>query len=166
MNTQSFTNGTSRRLSRAVRRQECGTHPCYELSTSQFSDMKVRRLTRQYGFSGYSIYRYLVNETLHNGSYLLLWCEETAQAVASYWNASLEDVTRIVNGCIQVGLFNDELFRKHWGLQVGLFNGELYEKHRILTSADIQRNYMDHVRSCGLLSRYPDIPKEFELSAS
>lgn len=60
--------------------------------------MKVRRLTRQYGFSGYSIYRYLVNETLHNGSYLLLWCEETAQAVASYWNASLEDVTRIVNG--------------------------------------------------------------------
>ena len=112
--------------------------------------MKVRRLTRQYGFSGYSIYRYLVNETLHNGSYLLLWCEETAQAVASYWNASLEDVTRIVNGCIQVGLFN----------------GELYEKHRILTSADIQRNYMDHVRSCGLLSRYPDIPKEFELSAS
>ena len=55
--------------------------------------MKVRRLTRQYGFSGYSIYRYLVNETLHNGSYLLLWCEETAQAVASYWNASLEDVT-------------------------------------------------------------------------
>ena len=85
--------------------------------------MKVRRLTRQYGFSGYSIYRYLVNETLHNGSYLLLWCEETAQAVASYWNASLEDVTRIVNGCIQVGLFNDELFRKH----------------RVLTSADIQR---------------------------
>mgnify|MGYP002227526832 FL=1 len=81
--------------------------------------MKVRRLTRQYGFFGYSIYRYLVNETLHNGSYLLLWCEETAQ----YWNASLEDVTRIVNGCIQVGLFNDELFRKHWGL----------------TSADIQR---------------------------
>lgn len=50
--------------------------------------------------------------------------------------------------------------------EVGLFNGELYEKHRILTSADIQRNYMDHVRSCGLLSRYPDIPKEFELSAS
>ena len=98
---------------------ECGTHLCYELSTSQFSDMKVRRLTRQYGFFGYSIYRYLVNETLHNGSYLLLWCEETAQ----YWNASLEDVTRIVNGCIQVGLFNDELFRKHWGL----------------TSADIQR---------------------------
>ena len=127
MNTQSFTNGTSRRLSRAVRRQECGTPPCYALSTSQFSDMKVRRLTRQYGFSGYSIYRYLVNETLHNRSYLLLWCEETAQAVASYWNASLEDVTRIVNGCIQVGLFN----------------GELYEKHRILTSADIQRNYMD-----------------------
>lgn len=78
MNTQSFTNGTSR-LSRAVRRLECGTHLCYELSTSQFSDMKVRRLTHQYGFFGYSIYRYLVNETLHNGSYLLLWCEETAQ---------------------------------------------------------------------------------------
>ncbi len=145
MNTQSFTNGTSRRLSRAVRRQECGTHPCYELSTSQFSDMKVRRLTRQYGFSGYSIYRYLVNETLHNGSYLLLWCEETAQAVASYWNA--------------FGRCHKNCQRLHTSRT---FNGELYEKHRILTSADIQRNYMDHVRSCGLLSRYPDIP-EFEL---
>lgn len=105
--------------------------------------MKVRRLTRQYGFFGYSIYRYLVNETLHNGSYLLLWCEETAQ----YWNASLEDVTRIVNGCIQVGLFN----------------GELYEKHRVLTSADIQRNYL---QSCGVFPPFPEIPKEFELSAS
>ncbi len=70
--------------------------------------------------------------------------------MASYCNDSLEDVTRIVNGCIQLGLFN----------------GELYEKQRYLTSADIQRNYMDQVSSCGLLSRYPDIPKVFELSAS
>ena len=105
--------------------------------------MKVRRLTRQYGFSGYSIYRYLVNETLHNGSYLLLWCEETAQAVASYWNASLEDITRIVDGCVQVGLFNDELYRKH----------------RVLTSAAIQQDYL---KLCGMAY----IQEEFALSAS
>ena len=145
MNIQSFTTG--RPLSGNTRRQEYGTRPCYEIGTSQFSDMKIRRLTRKYGFSGYSIYRYLVNETLCKGGYLLPWCEETARAVASYWNASLEDVTRIVNGCIQVGLFN----------------GELYEKHRVLTSADIQRNYL---QSCGVFPPFPEIPKEFELSAS
>lgn len=74
--------------------------------------MKVRRLTRTYGFGGYSIYRYLVSDT-SQGEYFLPWCEETARAVASYWNASLEDITRIVDGCVQVGLFNDELYRKH-----------------------------------------------------
>ena len=61
---------------------------------------------RKYGFGGYSIYRYLVNEALHQGDYFLPWCEETARKTASYWNTSLEDVTRIVKGCIQVGLFN------------------------------------------------------------
>lgn len=149
MNTQSFTNGTSR-LSRAVRRLECGTHLCYELSTSQFSDMKVRRLTRQYGFFGYSIYRYLVNETLHNGSYLLLWCEETAQ----YWNASLEDVTRIVNGCIQVGLFNDELFRKHWGLTSADIQ-RLYGPCQVLWHALPVSWYPQGVRTFGQLMYYP-----------
>lgn len=147
MNTQSLTNGTSRSLSRNARRGECGTRPCYEISTLQFSDMKVRKLTRKYGFSGYSIYRYLVNETLYKGEYFLPWCEETAQQVASYWNASLEDITRIVNGCIQVGLFNDELFRKHG----------------VLTSADIQADYL---KSCGMFSRLPYIEEEFALAAS
>lgn len=34
---------------------------------------------RKYGFGGYSIYRYLVNEALHQGDYFLPWCEETAE---------------------------------------------------------------------------------------
>ena len=44
--------------------------------------MKVRRLTRNYGFGGYSIYRYLVSEAPYKGEYFLPWCEETARAVA------------------------------------------------------------------------------------
>lgn len=142
MNTQNLTNGTSRSLSRNARRGECGIRPYYEINTSQFSDMKVRKLTRKYGFSGYSIYRYLVNETLYKGKYFLPWCEETAQQVASYWNASLEDITRIVNGCIDIGLFDDELYRKH----------------NVLTSADIQADYL---KSCGMSY----IKEEFALAA-
>lgn len=144
MNTQSFTNGGGHSRSGRVGRAHCAPSSYYEISTSQFSDMKVRKLTRKYGFSGYSIYRYLVSETLCKGNYLLLWCEDTAREVASYWNASLEDVTSIVNGCIQVGLFSDELFRKHG----------------VLTSADLQQNYL---KTRGLLS---GIPKEFELSVN
>lgn len=142
MNTQRQT-GTRRSLSRNAQRQGCEARPSYEIRTSQYSDMKVRTLTRNYGFGGYSIYRYLVNEALYKGEYFLPWCEETAQAVASYWNASLEDITRIVNGCIQVGLFNDELYRKHG----------------VLTSADIQQDYL---KLCGMAY----IQEEFALSAS
>ena len=146
MNTQSFTNGTNHSLSKA-QQGKCSARPYYELSTSQFSDMKIRRLTRKYGFGGYSIYLYLVNEALHKGDYFLPWCEETARETASYWNASLEDITRIVKGCIQVGLFN----------------GELYRRHRVLTSADIQQNYL---KTCCMLSRLPDISEELELAVS
>lgn len=48
-------------------------HKSYDVSTSQFSEVKVRKLTRLCGFSGYSIYRYLVNETFCKGAFLLLW---------------------------------------------------------------------------------------------
>lgn len=135
------------KLSRTVLRGESPRKGADLLDTSQFSDMKIRRLTRKYGFGGYSIYRYLVNEALHKGDYFLPWCEETARETASYWNASLEDITRIVKGCIQVGLFN----------------GELYRRHRVLTSEDIQQNYL---KTCCMLSRLPDISEELELAVS
>lgn len=67
MNTQRQT-GTCRSLSGHAQRHGCEVRPSYEISTSQFSDMKVRRLTRNYGFGGYSIYRYLVSEALYKGS--------------------------------------------------------------------------------------------------
>lgn len=66
---------------------------------------------------------------------------------ASYWNTSLEDVTRIVKGCIQVGLFN----------------GGLYRKYRVLTSEDIQQNYL---KTCCMLSQLPNISEELELAVS
>lgn len=118
-------------------------HKSYDVSTLQFSEIKVRKLTRLCGFSGYSIYRYLVNETFCKGAFLLLWNKKTAQDVAAYWNATPNEITKIVNGCIQVGLFNDELYRKHG----------------VLTSADIQQDY---IRCFGMGA----IPKEFELLAS
>ena len=78
MNTQRQT-GTCRSLSGHAQRHGCEVRPSYEISTSQFSDMKVRRLTRNYGFGGYSIYRYLVSEALYKGEYFLPWCEETVR---------------------------------------------------------------------------------------
>lgn len=55
----------------------------------------------------------------------------------------MEDITRIVDGCVQVGLFNDELYRKHG----------------VLTSAAIQQDYL---KLCGM----GYIQEEFALSAS
>ena len=53
MNTPSFTDGTNHSLSKTLQ-GKCTTRPYYEISTSQFSDMKIRRLMRKYGFGGYS----------------------------------------------------------------------------------------------------------------
>jgi len=48
-------------------------------------------------------------------------------------------------------------------IQVGLFNGGLYRKYRVLTSEDIQQNYL---KTCCMLSQLPNISEELELAVS
>ena len=98
--------------------------PCYK-RTSQLHETKVSDLKTVYGCNGYAVYDYIENEIFRTGNHSLYWCKTMLCRVADYWALSPEEVEKIVEYCIQVDLFN----------------AELYTKYHILTSAEIRQQY-------------------------
>ena len=98
--------------------------PCYK-RTSQLHETKVSDLKTVYGCNGYAVYDYIENEIVRTGNHSLYWCKNMLCRVADYWALSPEEVEKIVEYCIQVDLFN----------------AELYTKYHILTSAEIRQQY-------------------------
>lgn len=98
--------------------------PCYK-RTSQLHETKVSNLKTVYGCNGYAVYDYIENEIFRTGKHSLYWCKNMLCRVADYWALSPEEVEKIVEYCIQVDLFN----------------AELYTKYHILTSAEIRQQY-------------------------
>lgn len=99
--------------------------PCYK-RTSQLHETKVSDLKTVYGCNGYAVYDYIENEIFRTGgNHSLYWCKNMLCRVADYWALSPEEVEKIVEYCIQVDLFN----------------AELYTKYHILTSAEIRQQY-------------------------
>lgn len=98
--------------------------PCYK-RTSQLHETKVSDLKTVYGCNGYAVYDYIENEIFCTGNHSLYWCKNMLCRVADYWALSPEEVEKIVEYCIQVDLFN----------------AELYTKYHILTSAEIRQQY-------------------------
>ncbi len=98
--------------------------PCYK-RTSQLHETKVSDLKTVYGCNGYAVYDYIENEIFRAGNHSLYWCKNMLCRVADYWALSPEEVEKIVEYCIQVDLFN----------------AELYTKYHILTSAEIRQQY-------------------------
>ena len=94
--------------------------PCYK-RTSQLHETKVSDLKTVYGCNGYAVYDYIENEIFRTGNHSLYWCKNMLCRVADYWALSPEEV----ENCIQVDLFN----------------AELYTKYHILTSAEIRQQY-------------------------
>ena len=99
--------------------------PCYNVRTSQLHETKVSDLKTVYGCNGYAVYDYIENEIFRTGNHSLYWCKNMLCRVADYWALSPEEVEKIVEYCIQVDLFN----------------AELYTKYHILTSAEIRQQY-------------------------
>ena len=99
--------------------------PCYNVRTSQLHETKVSDLKTVYGCNGYAVYDYIEIEIFRTGNHSLYWCKNMLCRVADYWALSPEEVEKIVEYCIQVDLFN----------------AELYTKYHILTSAEIRQQY-------------------------
>ena len=88
-------------------------------------ETKVSDLKTVYGCNGYAVYDYIENEYIPYRKPLHCIGVRYACRVADYWALSPEEVEKIVEYCIQVDLFN----------------AELYTKYHILTSAEIRQQY-------------------------
>lgn len=108
--------------------------PYYYVKTSQVRDTKVKDLKTAYGSNGYAVYDFIVNEIFRTGECALSWCEDTICKVAEYWELDSMEVQKIVEYCVNIDLFN----------------GDLYSKYHVLTSADLQNRYK-HVCSSVIL---------------
>lgn len=91
-------------------------------------DDKVQLIEAEFGITGFGIIIKLFMKIYKEG-YFYQWTEKERLLFSSKVNVDINQVNDIINSCIK------------WGL----FNKEIYEKHHILTSAGIQRRYLEAV---------------------
>ena len=117
----------------------------YPVSTSQFQETSIRKLRKAFGVEGYAVYDYLANEAIRQGAFLIS-CPSLFRQAARYWEISLATVRKIVDYCLQIGLFNIRLYREY----------------HILTSQELQNRY---IQSCMESRCTADIPDALALPA-
>lgn len=103
----------------------------YHIDTDKYQDRKIKKLKKTFGVAGVAIYDYVLCEIYRVEGCGLVWDEDTAFDVAEYWGVKENLVKEIVKYCGVVGLFDSAL----------LTSG-------ILTSASIQRRYLEMCKKC------------------
>lgn len=89
------------------------------------SDFKIEFLEAKHGITGYGFYIKLL-ERIYRDGYFLKWDETTALITASKVNVDINSMSDMINDCLEVGLFSQEMFKQY----------------SILTSAGIQKRYL------------------------
>lgn len=103
----------------------------YHIDTDKYQDRKIKKLKKAFGVAGVAIYDYILCEIYRVEGCGLVWDDDTAFDVAEYWGVKENLVKEIVKYCGVVGLFDSTL----------LSGG-------ILTSASIQRRYLEMCKKC------------------
>lgn len=99
----------------------------YPVDTDRYQDIKIKRLKKSFGCDGVSVYDYLLCEIYRDKGCFLVWDESRAFDVAEYFGLKETLIEEIVNYCGVVGLFDKAL----------LSGGN------IITSASIQRRFVE-----------------------
>ena len=106
--------------------------------TDFFLNYHVKRLRRLCGNDGVLVYIYLLSEVYRVEGYALKCCEELVLDTAEIFHLEEAEVERIIDTCCQVKLFD----------------GRIYRKYAVLTSAEIQEDYMAICRKIGRKSAH------------
>ena len=96
----------------------------YPVDTDIFSDIKVRKLIKYHSAAGFTVYSFLLGMIYRNG-YYLDYDQDLPFIVSDALGMPEEDVKNIINGCLDVRLFDE----KH------------FSYNKILTSKGIQERY-------------------------
>lgn len=116
----------------------------YSADTDRFQDIRVKRLKKRYGGTGYAVYDYIKNEIFRTrGSYMLFTTDEAFDC-AEYWGIEESEVLDIVNYCAEIGLFDKTL----WKIR------------ETLTSEEIQQRYAE---ICRRSKKVMTIPEAYDL---
>lgn len=99
----------------------------YPVDTDKYFDPKIRRLKKNLGCAGVSVYDYILCEIYRDKGCFIMWDENTAFDVAEYFGLKETLVDEIVIYCCSVGLFDKELLANE----------------RVLTSHSIQERFAE-----------------------
>ena len=99
----------------------------YNIDTDRYQDMRIKRLKKDFRCMGIAVYDYILCEIYRVRGCFIEWDESTAFDVAEYFDLKESQVKEIVNYCCALGLFSKER----------LVSGS------ILTSASIQKRYIE-----------------------
>lgn len=116
----------------------------YAADTDRFQDMRIKRLKKDMGCSGFAVYEYLLNEIYRVKGCYLPWNANLCFQVAEYWSLRETKVLGIVRFCCSIGLFDKRLFAEK----------------SVLTSATIQHRYAD---MCLRYRRKINLPMEYNI---
>ena len=112
----------------------------FSLDVSFYRDIKLRKLVRRKGGSALTVYTILLCIIYENG-YYLEWDDDLPFVISEATDFEEDKITDIINYCIEVGLFDQEL----------------YKSEHVLTSHGIQERYKS---ACSMTKRKlsPDLP--------
>ena len=112
----------------------------FSLDVSFYWDIKIRKLVRRKGGQALTVYIILLCLIYENG-YYLIWDDDLPFIISESIDYDEDTIIDIINYCVEVGLFNKEL----------------YDKDRVLTSHSIQERYKS---ACSVTKRRlsPDLP--------
>lgn len=124
-------------------------HKCslsyYTVDTDRYQDRKIKRLKKTYGGVGVAIYDYLLCEIYRDRGWYIDYDEDTIFDVSEYWAIPEDEVSAVISYCAGIGLFDAKMF---------------YDKS-IITSASIQRRYID--MSTRAKRKGVKIPEEYNI---
>lgn len=98
----------------------------YNLDSNRYQDRKIKKLKHTFSTAGLAVYDFLLCEIYRDKGCFLVWGEDTAIDVASYFGLKVTLVNEIVNYCCVVDLFSNDVLTSE----------------KVLTSKSIQGRYM------------------------
>lgn len=108
---------------------------------------KVKYLRKKLGMAGYGIFVLILERIYRDKGYYCIW-DERAQTLFCEYGIEIKYLKQVVDCCLMEGLFNNDMFLNH----------------KVLTSAEIQRRYMEIIRICK--RRGIELISEFDLISS
>lgn len=107
----------------------------FPLDTDMLSDRKIRRLFQNYGCEGFSTYMAILCEAYGTTRYYIRYMDDFCFDIGFTLNLKEEQVREIIGFCVEIRLFNQELF----ALQGILTSFGIQSRYREVNKRSISR---------------------------